>query len=440
MPMKIFEWTLRLNGFPIKKAKAHLAKVQSIPSQKYEAHINSLRERILQHHCQNNPFYKSFLEKHSCAVETAWESIPVMDKSILQRPLAERLSEGFSEKTSYIGRTSGSSGIPLVYAKDPFCHALTWAENMDRFGWHGINLNTSYQARFYGIPLERKKYYKELIKDRFAKRQRFPIFDLSEEKLAYFLSVFRKKRFHFINGLTSAIVLFAKYLQANNIILTEVCPTLKLCVVTSEMLFEDDRKLLEESLGVRVINEYGASELDLIAFENTEGKFQLNSETLFVELLDDEGNEVPKGQPGRIIITSLYNKAHPFIRYDVGDIGIMDTDSTFKKPILKKLIGRANDNAVLPNGATIPGHTFYYVTKTALGIDSPVKEFIVEQHQASLYKMVYVAGRDLNLAEKNHLEETIERYIKAPITLQLERKELLDRSNRGKLKQFISYL
>jgi phenylacetate-CoA ligase len=25
---------------------------------------------------------------------------------------------------------------------------------------------------------------------------------------------------------------------------------------------------------------------------------------------------------GRIVITSLFNKAHPFIRYDIGDIGI----------------------------------------------------------------------------------------------------------------------
>jgi phenylacetate-coenzyme A ligase PaaK-like adenylate-forming protein len=30
------------------------------------------------------------------------------------------------------------------------------------------------------------------------------------------------------------------------------------------------------------------------------------------------------GKKGRIVITSLFNKAHPFIRYDIGDIGILD--------------------------------------------------------------------------------------------------------------------
>jgi phenylacetate-CoA ligase len=43
---------------------------------------------------------------------------------------------------------------------------------------------------------------------------------------------------------------------------------------------------LEKQLGIPVINEYGASELDLIAFENPEGEWQMNSET-FIEILDE---------------------------------------------------------------------------------------------------------------------------------------------------------
>jgi phenylacetate-CoA ligase len=33
---------------------------------------------------------------------------------------------------------------------------------------------------------------------------------------------------------------------------------------------------------------------------------------------------------GRIVITSLFNKAHPFIRYDIGDIGILDEKALYK--------------------------------------------------------------------------------------------------------------
>ena len=131
--------------------------------------------------------------------------------------------------------------------------------------------------------------------------------------------------------------------------------------------------------GIPVINEYGASELDLIAFQNPDDYWQLNSETLFVEILDEKNNPLPNGQEGRIIITSLFNKAHPFIRYDIGDIGIISKSSTTKKPVLEKLIGRTNDIAFLPSGKKAAGLTFYYITKSIIENDGNVKEFIIEQ-------------------------------------------------------------
>jgi phenylacetate-CoA ligase len=55
-------------------------------------------------------------------------------------------------------------------------------------------------------------------------------------------------------------------------------------VVTSEMLFKTTKT--RKQLGIPIINEYGASELDLIAFQsrNTETEWEINSETLFVEI------------------------------------------------------------------------------------------------------------------------------------------------------------
>jgi phenylacetate-coenzyme A ligase PaaK-like adenylate-forming protein len=43
----------------------------------------------------------------------------------------------------------------------------------------------------------------------------------------------------------------------------------------------------------------------------------------------------------------LFNKAHPFIRYDIGDIGILKKHFTTH---LQQLIGRTNDIAFLPSG------------------------------------------------------------------------------------------
>lgn len=435
--MNLFESTLKLNGFPISEAKKQLQEIQNIPESDYEAYVTKMRMAIVAFHLKENPFYQSFIGNTPIS---EWNDIPVLQKKDLQKPLKERLSNGFTEKNCYKNKTSGSSGHPFVFAKDKMCHALTWAEILDRFGWYNINFNTSLQARFYGISLDTVGYQKERFKDRLSSRYRFPIFDLSEEKLELFLEKFRSKKFDYINGYTSSIVLFAKFLKKKNIVLTTVCPTLKQCIVTSEMLYDSDKKLLETTFGVPVINEYGASELDLIAFTNTHDEFVVNSETLFVEIVDENNQPVPHGQSGRIIITSLYNKAHPLIRYDLGDTGILSPESTFKKPILQQLVGRTNDVATLPSGKTVPGLTFYYVTKSVIEDDGNVSEFVIEQTALDTFKITYVSEIELTSEEIGTIKKALYTYLEDGLTLTFERVSVLDRNNRGKLKQFISNL
>lgn len=361
-----------------------------------------------------------------------------MQKADLQRPLEERFSKGFDSKNSYVGKTSGSSGHPFIFAKDRFCHALSWAEFNDRYQWYGIDLDRSVQARFYGIPLDKIGYFRERIKDRFGFRYRFPIFDLSDAKMQEFLEEFKKKNFDYINGYTSSIVLFGKFLQNKNLVLKEICPKLRLCIVTSEMFFEEDKILLEKVFGVPVVNEYGASELGLLAFQNPQDEWILNSETMFVEILNKEGKAVPAGEEGRIVITSLYNKAHPFIRYDIGDTGALTENSSAKNPVLKSLLGRTNDVAVLPSGKVVPGLTFYYVTKSIIENDGLIKEFIVQQTEPGAFRIVYVSEKELQPEKKHKIEEAMVAYLEEGLEVEFEHKKTLNRSKRGKLKQFES--
>ncbi|MCF6295149.1 MAG: phenylacetate--CoA ligase family protein [Flavobacteriaceae bacterium] len=435
--MNLFDFTLRLKGFPIRKARLILKDIQQKNNVEFEQYVEQKKQEIIAYHLKHNPFYKLFAAE---ANPLNWNSIPVMTKRDLQQPLAERLSEGFTTKNVYVNKTSGSSGEPFVFAKDKFCHAMTWAIIQNRFGWHDLDFNRSRQARFYGIPLDTKGYYKERFKDTLSKRFRFSVFDLSDIAFQKHLKKFQSKKFDYINGYTSSIVQFAKFLERKTINLKSICPTLKACVVTSEMLFENDKKLMETQFGVPVINEYGAAELDLIAFENPNNEWLLNSETLFVEILDNNDDPVPLGQEGRIIITSLYNKAHPFIRYNVGDIGSLSEKSTIKKPILKKLIGRTNDIAILPSGKKAAGLTFYYITKSIIEDDGNVKEFVIEQLTTKTFKISYVSAEKLTDDKINTIKTEMANYLEKGLDILFERQNQLQRSKSGKLKQFSSLL
>ncbi|WP_130734795.1 phenylacetate--CoA ligase family protein [Flavobacterium sp. J27] len=434
---RLFEFSLKINGFPIKKAKQDFASILKIDHQNYQKFVENKRREIVEFHLKNNPFYQKLVGKDSFK---KWEDLPILTKKDLQQPLSERLSNSYTEKSIFINKTSGSSGDPFVFAKDKEAHAITWASIIYRFGWYNIDFNSSYQARFYGIPLDFFGYQKERLKDFLSKRYRFPIFDLSDVVLEKILQHFKQKPFDYINGYTSSIVLFAKFLQKKNIVLKDICPTLKVCMVTSEMLFDTDKILLEKQFGIPIVNEYGASELDLIAFQNTNREWQVNSETLFVEILDENNQPVPYGTEGKIVITSFFNKAHPFIRYEIGDMGVLDERSTWKKPILKRLIGRTNDIAVLPSGKKSPGLTFYYVTKSIIEDDGNVKEFIIRQTKIDTFEIDYVSTYELTTSQIEEIEKAISKYLEPNLNFSYHRKAFLPRNKRGKLKQFVSNL
>ncbi|MEZ4792908.1 MAG: phenylacetate--CoA ligase family protein [Gelidibacter sp.] len=435
--MKLFDLSLQLNGFPIKKAQMALRKIQAANGREFETYVETKKQDIFNFHLKHNTFYKSLATQ---ANPNDWNSVPIMTKRDLQQPLKERLSEGFSTKNVYINKTSGSSGDPFIFAKDKFCHAMTWAVIQDRFSWFGLSFNGSKQARFYGIPLDPKGYYKERLKDALGKRYRFSVFDLSDVAFEKQLKKFKETSFDYLNGYTSSIVQFAKFLDRKQLVLASICPTLKACVVTSEMLFEEDKFLMEAQFGVPVINEYGASELDLIAFQNTKDEWQVNGETLFVEILDENNNPLPYGKEGRVVITALYNKAHPFIRYDIDDVGILSEKSTIKKPILEKLVGRTNDIAILPSGKKAAGLTFYYITKSIVEDDGNVKEFVIEQLKKDVFKINYVSAEPLTDAKIKTIANEMEHYLEKGLTIRFERQDQLQRSKSGKLKQFSSLL
>lgn len=435
--MDWFKLSLQLNKFPIERAQKTLKKIQEIPEDQFASYLRKRKLAILDYHIQHNSFYREFFNWEGF---DDWNKVPIMKKGDLQHPLEKRLSDTYNTKTAYVGKTSGSSGHPFVFAKNRFAHALSWAGFQDRYKWYGIDLNSSLQARFYGIPLDFFGNVQERLKDRISLRRRFNIFDLSEQKMEAFLKRFKASQFEYLNGYTSAIVLFARFLKDKDLVLKEMCPSLKICIVTSEKLFDRDKHLIETAIGVPVINEYGASEVGLIAFESPEHRWIVNSEDLYVEILDEDNNVLPYGEEGRVVITSLYNKAHPMIRYDIGDTGCLSKDSSFKKPVLEKLIGRTNDIARLPDGKVVPGLTFYYVTKTIIEDSGNIKEFVVTQTKINAFRIEYVSSKKLDPRQKNAILEAIKTYVGKDLQVEFERREVLKRSPSGKLKQFTSLL
>jgi phenylacetate-CoA ligase len=429
----IFKITLVLSGFSIRKAQIEFESINRIS--KTQRALDNFR-----FHEINNLFYRSFLDFNNRKKIKNWSDIPIITKKDFQINIDEIITKGLKKSELHVHNTSGSTGTPFYFAKDKFCHALNWAEIDYQLLKHGINIGHSKQARFYGIPLNGINYYKERLKDFLANRVRFPVFDLSDEKLSLVLNEFRKKKFEYINGYTSSLVIFAKFLIERNIVLKDICSSLRVVFPTSEVVDDIDRNIMERGFGVSVRNEYGAAELDILAFEDEDGDFVLNEETLFIEILDENNLPVEAGIEGRVIVTSLYNKAMPFIRYELGDRAILSHRIKNGNRVLEKVVGRTNDIIKLPSGKISPGLTFYYISKKLLESGGRIKEFVIIQKSLNTFLFKYSANEELSALEKLEIQKAMDLYLESGLVCEFLQCDRIERTKAGKLKHFFSEL
>jgi phenylacetate-CoA ligase len=425
----LFESVLRLQGFPYLEAEKKLGAIQARDGKAFVEWQEKERWAIVEHHLRENSFYG----KLAGACPDSWDALPIMEKSDYQRPLAELLAKPFTPGNVYTANTSGSSGHPFTYAKDKPCHALGWALVKQRYGLHGLTLDSK-QARFYGIPLDKISYAKEKLKDKLMNRVRFPVFDLSDANLGKFASVFERTRFDYVYGYTLSIVLFARYCLREKIRLKDACPSLKVCMVTSEVCTPEDRELMETAFGIPVVNEYGASELSVIAFEDAEQNWILSEEITYLETTDD----------GDVLATALQNVAYPIIRYRIGDVAELSDGANDringKYRCLKQLKGRVNDTIILPSGKRAAGLTFYYISRSILERSGVLREFIIRQTALDTFVLDIVADRDLNDEELKIIRTETACYLEAGLNVSINRVPQLRRPDSGKIKHFYSEL
>jgi len=432
--MSFLELSLKLKGFPFSEAENELNRIQCLSESEFKIWHENKKWEIVKYHFENNEFYKNKIGK---SLPEKWEDIPIIKKTDYQNSGFKLISDSIEKKDLYTGYTSGSSGHPFSYAKDKFAHAMTWALIKNRYDNFGLTFDSK-QARFYGIPFERKDYIIERTKDYLANRYRFPVFDMSDEKLKTFFEKFTKTKFDYIYGYTNSIVLFARYLIKKNIVLKDVCPTLKICICTSENCAEEDKEVIKNGFGITGVNEYGTSEVDLIAFEDFKGNWKLSNENIYIEILDESGGKLTGGGEGRIILTALHNKAMPFIRYEIGDTAVIEPSDS--KIIIKKLLGGVNDIIQLPSGEKSSGITFYFISRGVLERSGNLREFIIKQIEINKFVFEVVSDEDISEKDKAELQKKMDIYLEPGLNIEINRVEKIERTKAGKMKHFHSLL
>lgn len=147
-------------------------------------------------------------------------------------------------------------------------------------------------------------------------------------------------------------------------------PSVRRIFTSAEMLDPSSRRVLEEILEAPVYDVYGCTELKEVAWEcpRREG-YHVNAEWLVVEIADASG---PEALPeGTILLTGLFNRGMPLLRYRVGDTGrAVEGPCSCGRglPLVHPVLGRTVDYLELADGRTVSPYTLTCAVEPVPGL------------------------------------------------------------------------
>ena len=321
----------------------------------------NMLKSLLAHTYEHVPFYRRRFEAHGIHpqdIQTMddFQKIPVLRKADIQQNLQAMRAVNCPQDQLLQDATGGSTGQPLAFYRDmPAKEWLLAAARRFR-RWMGYD-SKSKLALIWGADRDIPKIAR-------PNQRWLNAFNCSDEDIDRFMAELIYWQPDAIRAYSSSIAMVASYMQRKGF----KAPRPRVIECAAEKLWDSQRKQIEEVFGCPVYEMYASRELPTVACECEyhEG-MHIFSDIRLVESVDN-GTPVAPGQEGSLVITDLVNYGMPFIRYEIGDVGVISPQSCACGrgfPLLKEVKGRVSSTIQTPDGRRIHGeyftHLFYNV-------------------------------------------------------------------------------
>jgi phenylacetate-CoA ligase len=191
--------------------------------------------------------------------------------------------------------------------------------------------------------------------------------------------------------------------------------------VSGDRLTDTMEETIRRAWEAPIYNLYNAVESKYLAVKGAgQAEMMVMDDLNLLEILDDHNRPVPPGAEGRVVITNLYNRAMPVLRYELGDyaaLGKQREDSPFTP--IRDIRGRAHDALpiLLSDGRTDTIHPLLLVAFYVAGLETV--QFT--SRRADYVQIDYVAQNDLEAEIRQEFERILELKSASGITLELRR-------------------
>jgi phenylacetate-coenzyme A ligase PaaK-like adenylate-forming protein len=315
---------------------------------------------------------------------------PVMDKKRLRQSLAK--VESTTDKVQWRA-TGGSTGEPFNFP--------IWPEEAQTSGldiWLGrarLDIHPDDpafllwgHAHLLGEGVKGAiNRIKRGASDRLLGYTRVSAYALTPAKLTAGCDRLLARKPSYIIGYSSALDRFARHNSDRADDIAKL--NLKAVIATAESFpRSDSAEVVSRTFSAPVVMEYGAVETGPLAYQDHDGIYRVFHAHYRLSLRGGEGPAA-----NEILVTSLYPRALPLMRYALGDLaevapGDIEQGSLMR---LRRVVGRCNDIATLPNAAVVHSEAFTHCVR-----DIPELEaFQVVIGDGTWPRIRYTASADL---------------------------------------------
>ncbi len=321
------------------------------------------------------------------------EKLPVLTKDIIRQNWDDFMPIGLASMKYENHSSGGTTGTPFRYR-------LSWN---DRFfsgailyrGWGYGGYELGDRMVFLAgasLGVTPKSIITKKAHEFSRNLKMLSAFDMGDLEMKQYSDTINSFHPKYIRGYPSALHSFSTWIEENDI---SISP-LKAIFTTSEMLYPNVRKKISSVFQTDVYNNYGLNDGGVTAFEcDQHSGLHIDMERSVMEVVNPNNQQLTDDE-GRILATSLFNYAMPFIRYETGDEAVITTDVCScgrGLPLLQDIRGRSVDVLITPEGKKVHGWFLLYIFWE---YDRGIKEYQVVQNSVDTLEIKLVVTDDFD--------------------------------------------
>jgi phenylacetate-CoA ligase len=351
------------------------------------------------------------------------EKIPLLTKNDLRRfyPI-QLIARQYNHWGGFEDATGGTIGGPTRYYIGPVAAGYRAANATRNQHWYQFSYGDS-NALIWGAlrDLETENIVKRKILHLVMNRVELNAWKMSRENMRQFAEELSKKKPNVLVGYSGAVSVFAKFVLEEGFDIYFPSGI----VVSGESITELQRDTIKSAFQSAIYDRYGTREFGAIAHEcPAHNGLHINAESIIIE----QGRQIGNGNS--LIITDLNNYSMPFIRYEIGDSGILGThrcECGRGLPILEKIEGRITDFILTEEGTYVNGIIFPHIIRKY----PEISEFKVVQKDLSYIELHVVLKDSLSSKKAALIRSEFKEFI-GNMRIEIIEADKIPKSRSGK--------